>query len=140
MNIRITLSGQPVAKGRVRFARKTGHAFTPEKTVAYEGRLSLAAQDAMNGAPPLEGPLLVIVMAELAIPPSWSKKNRAAALDGTMLPMGRPDLDNYAKILDALNLIVWVDDAQIVDLCVRKRYSTQPQLTIDIRTLDDFFA
>ena len=140
MNIRITLSGQPVAKGRVRFARKTGHAFTPEKTVAYEGRLSLAAQDAMNGAPPLEGPLLVTVMAELLIPLSWSKRKKDQAASGLRLPLARPDLDNFAKILDALNLIVWVDDAQIVDLCVRKRYSAQPQLTIDIRTLDDFFA
>ena len=44
------------------------------------------------------------------------------------------------EILDSLNLIVWVDDSQIVDLRVIKRYSAQPQLTIDVEALDDFFA
>ena len=38
MGFRLVITGQPVAKGRIRFARKTGHAYTPEKTVAYEPR------------------------------------------------------------------------------------------------------
>lgn len=137
MIIRITVSGQPVAKGRVRFAKKTGHAFTPEKTVAYEGRLALAAQEQMKGRAPLEGALAVTVTASLQIPASWSKTKRQRALDGWLRPLGRPDLDNYAKILDALNLIVWVDDSQIVDLRITKAYSPQPRLTIDIDAFDD---
>lgn len=140
MTFRFTLAGQPVAKGRVRFARATGHAFTPEKTVAYESMLSLAGQEAMKGAPPFNGPLEVRVWAELQIPASWSLKKKRLASSGRLLPIGRPDLDNYAKILDALNLIVWTDDSQIVDLRVTKIYSTQPQMTIEVEQLDDFMA
>jgi Holliday junction resolvase RusA-like endonuclease len=137
--MRIILSGQPVAKGRMRFNRKTGRTFTPEKTVAYETKLALAAQEMMAGRPPLEGPLVVTITAELQVPTSWSQKKRKLALERRLHPLGRPDLDNYAKILDGLNLIVWVDDSQIVELHARKRYSLQPQLTIDIEPLGDFF-
>jgi Holliday junction resolvase RusA-like endonuclease len=140
MVFRLVISGQPVAKGRVRFARKTGHAFTPEKTVAYETKLALAAQEKMNGAAPFTRALAVSVLAEMQIPPSWSRKKQEEARFGMLKPTGRPDADNYAKILDALNLIVWVDDSQIVDLRVRKRYSDQPQLTIEVSALDDFFT
>lgn len=138
--IRIVVSGQPVAKGRVRFARKTGHAFTPERTVNYESKLALAAQAVMNGAPPLDGPLAVNVVAEMQIPASWPKRKRLQALERLRLPTGRPDADNYAKILDSLNLVVWVDDSQIVDLRVIKRYSAQPKLTIDVTAIDGFFS
>jgi len=138
--LKIILAGQPVAKGRVRFARSTGRTYTPEKTVAYETKLALAAQDKMDGDPPLTGPLVVTVLAELQVPASWSKRKQQLAIDGVLRPTGRPDLDNYAKILDALNLIVWVDDSQIVDLHVCKRYSTQPRLIIDIDQLNDFLA
>jgi Holliday junction resolvase RusA-like endonuclease len=137
---KLILSGQPVAKGRVRFARSTGRAFTPEKTVAYETRLALAAQEKMNGTPPFEGPLRVNIWAELQVPASWSQKKQRAAIEGRLRPTGRPDLDNYAKILDALNLIVWVDDGQVVDLYARKQYSTQPKLVIEVDRLDDFLA
>jgi len=138
--IRIIVSGQPVAKGRARFVRATGRTYTPEKTVAYETRVALIAQDIMAGRPPLEGALAVTVIAELQVPTSWSAKKRRLALERRLLPLGRPDLDNYEKILDALNLIVWVDDSQIVELHARKRYGIQPQLTIDVEPLDDFFA
>jgi len=140
MTFHLVLAGQPTAKGRARFNRATGRAFTPEKTVAYETLLSLAAQAKMNGAPPMEGALVVTVFAELQIPASWSQKKRDAARDGRLFPTGRPDSDNYAKILDALNLVVWVDDSQIVDLIVHKRYSMQPRLTITVDPIDDFLA
>ena len=91
MVFRLVIAGQPVAKGRVRFARKTGHAFTPEKTVAYETKLALAAQAQMAGTPPMEGPLRVTVLAEMQIAESWSKKKRIAALERRVLPTGRPD-------------------------------------------------
>ena len=138
MGFRLVITGQPVAKGRIRFARKTGHAYTPEKTVAYETKLALAAQEKMNGEPPIEGPLKVTVLAEMQIAASWPKWKREAAEHGSVLPVGRPDADNYAKILDSLNFVVWVDDSQIVDLTVRKRYSTQPQLTIDVERIGFF--
>ena len=92
----VELPGEPVAKGRPRFAR--GHVYTPDKTRIYENSLALAARLAMRGRTLLEGPLTVVVYAFRSIPPTR-----------------RPDADNHLKILDALNGICWKDDAQIVD-------------------------
>ena len=123
-----------MAKGRVRFT-KSGHAFTPDRTVGFEGKLALAAQAAMNGRPPVEGPVAVTLEVHLPIAVSWSKKKREAAVLGEIRPTGRPDLDNFAKMLDALNMVVWNDDSQIVELVVFKRYSEAPQLAITVDTI-----
>lgn len=132
--VQFTVTGRPLAKGRVRFT-KSGHAFTPERTVGFEGKLALAAQQAMDGRPPAEGPVAVTLEVHLPIAVSWSKKKREAAMLGHVRPTGRPDLDNFAKMLDALNLVVWNDDSQIVELVVFKRYSLQPQLAITVDTV-----
>lgn len=132
----IRLSGAPVAKGRPRFMRSTGHTYTPAKTRGYEAALRLAGQDAMGGRPPIEGPLAVVVTALLPIPASWSKKKRAAALSGDIHPLIAPDWDNYAKSTDALNEVVWRDDKQIVRGTVEKRYSAAPCLTVEVTALE----
>jgi Holliday junction resolvase RusA-like endonuclease len=133
--VQFTVAGRPMAKGRVRFTAK-GHAYTPGKTVAYEGQLAFAAQQAMNGRPPVEGPVAVTLEVHIPIAPSWPSKKRLDAESGRLRPTGRPDLDNFAKMLDALNLIIWNDDSQIVELCVFKRYSFTPQMAITVDALD----
>ena len=50
--------------------------------------------------------------------------------------MGRPDVDNCSKlVLDALNGILWRDDAQICELSVTRRYADAPQATLKVRAL-----
>lgn len=133
--IRIELAGAPLGKERVRVTR-AGHAYTPERTVNYESRLALAAQRAMEGRAPLGGPLKVDVTAYMPIADSKPKKWKAAALTGGERPTKKPDWDNFGKILDALNLIVWTDDAQIVDGRVQKFYSDRPRMEILVRPVE----
>lgn len=128
----VELSGTPLGKGRPRFQRATGRAYTPEKTRNFETNLRLAAQDVMAGQPPLEGPLYVIVEAHLPIPQSWSAKKRKAAIDGTLRPITKPDWENLAKMLDAFNEVVWRDDAQIVHGAILKLYSDRPRLKVKV--------
>ena len=72
-------------------------------------------------------------MAELPIPASWSQKKRASVVTGDVLPISRPDLDNYVKSgLDSINEIVIRDDCQIVEVRARKRYSNVPKLVMTI--------
>ena len=66
--IEIVLAGVPVGKGRPRFVKSTGRAFTPEKTVRFEDRLSIVAQEAMAGRAPLDGPLAVEVEIRMPVP------------------------------------------------------------------------
>jgi Holliday junction resolvase RusA-like endonuclease len=131
----IELLGEPKGKGRPRFARRTGHAYTPQETASYEACLRHEAALAMAGRAPLEGPLLVQVAAHFEIPASWSAKKRAAALAGEIRPTKRPDWENVAKMLDALNEVVWRDDAQVVSGLIEKHYSDRPRLRVEVAVL-----
>lgn len=134
--IEITLAGAPMGKERVRFVKATGRTFTPERTVNYESRLAYAAQQVMGDRPLLGGPLSVDVVAYMPVAESKPRKWKAAALAGEIRPTKKPDWDNFGKILDALNLVVWADDAQIVDGRVQKFYSEAPRMEIRVRQVD----
>lgn len=140
--IRIVVDGAPVGKGRPRFfirrnpvgSQRVLGAQTPTKTVNYEAILAARGAEAMNGAAPLDDPLVVRVAAFMPIPKSWSRKKVAAALEGVVRP-GRPDADNIFKMLDALNQIVWRDDAQIAEARLSKLYDPHPRLEIEVESL-----
>lgn len=130
--IEIVLLGKPVAKGRPRFNTQTGVAYTPEKTVKYETQLRFAAGEVMGDRAPLEGPLRLEMDVVAPIPASWPKKKQAAARAGELRPTGKPDLDNFMKVIDAANLVVWVDDSQIVDAVLRKAYGDKPGMWLRV--------
>jgi Holliday junction resolvase RusA-like endonuclease len=130
--IEIYLAGPVRGKGRPRFMRKTGHAYTPKETVNYEAALRMAGQEQMAGRPPLEVPLRVVLDVAMDVPASWSKKRRERALQGLELPTKKPDVDNILKMLDGLSGIVWRDDAQIVSATINKRYWSAPGLSISV--------
>ncbi|XVJ69930.1 MAG: RusA family crossover junction endodeoxyribonuclease [Rhizobacter sp.] len=133
--ISFTVPGQPQGKGRPRIGKagRYSRMFTPEKTVAYEGLVSLAAQEAMAGKPPLQGPCQVVIGLFCQVPASWSKKKREQALAGDVLPTTKPDADNCVKaIFDGMNGVVWRDDVQAVDLKVSKRYAVTPGVVVGV--------
>ena len=134
--IEIVVLGVPVAKGRPRFAKATGHTYTPEKTRNFEAALKYAAEQVMGDKPPLEGPISLEIDVMLPIAMSWPKKQQAAARSGALRPTKKPDFDNYAKVVDALNMVVWLDDGQVVDARVRKHYSDKPGMWIRVSQLD----
>ena len=131
-----TVPGAPRGKGRPRTAVIGGHAriFTDSKTRAEEGAIRVIAAAAMQGRDPFDGPVVLRCCAYRQIPASWSAKKRAAAEAGDLLPVSKPDLDNYVKMMDALNGIVVRDDSQIVSAVIHKRFSLQPRLAIDVRS------
>lgn len=129
------LHGEPKGKGRPRFSRRSGHAYTPAQTVTYESAVRLAGQTAMLGRELFSGPLAVTVQAIFAPAPSWPLKRQAAALLGLERPTKKPDADNIVKMLDALNGVVWVDDKQIVSLSLNKRYAKAPLLRVTVEAL-----
>ena len=69
----------------------------------------------------------------LPVSASWPKKRQDAALSGSELPTRKPDFDNYQKTVDALNLVVWLDDGQIVRSIFGKRYGEKPGTWIRVR-------
>lgn len=137
-DVRIVMLGEPKGKGRPRFSRATGRAFTPAATVSYEGMLKVAATEAMGSRRPLAGALRISVVARMPVPRSWSNRKREAALAGRVDPTGRPDIDNIVKMMDALNHIVWTDDSQIVQCVATKRYDDQPAFVLEVWQKIDF--
>ncbi|SEJ46458.1 Holliday junction resolvase RusA (prophage-encoded endonuclease) [Pseudomonas linyingensis] len=130
-----TVPGEPQGKGRPRIGRVGSHArmFTPAKTVAYEGLVALAAQEAMQGRDMITGPVLIELHILHGVPQSMSKKRKVQALAGELLPMKKPDTDNVLKaICDGCNGVVWKDDVQATDGVFRRRYSETPGVRVRI--------
>ena len=136
--IHIVVPGEPVGKGRprafqTRGARRTIKMHTPEKTRAYEDAVALAGKLAMQGREPLGGPVAMRLDIFMPIPASWSKAKREAALLSSVMPISKPDASNVLKAVeDALNGIAYIDDSQIIDVWVRKRYSHEARIELTV--------
>jgi Holliday junction resolvase RusA-like endonuclease len=138
--ITVVIGGEPVAKGRPRMTRR-GFAYTPAATRKYEAHGRLAAQQAMDGRPPIAVPVRAEIAVDLPVPMSWSGKRRDAALRGEIRPTSRPDTDNYCKsAMDAINGIVVADDCLVVELFAEKRYARVPQLMVVVLPLPGTMA
>ena len=134
--VMFTVEGNPVPKGRPRFARrgKFVSTYSPKTTVDYETLVSTSAKKAMGSSEPLGTPLAAYIYITLPIPASYSKKRTAACLSGEERPTKRSDIDNYCKaIFDGMNGIVYVDDSQIVSLHSTKRYGTVGMVEILVK-------
>ena len=111
------VDGAPKGKGRPRFSR--GRAYTPRETVEYEKHIASSYNGDM-----LSEPLFVDIAAYFSIPKSYTNKQKKAIKNGDLTPTKKPDTDNIAKVvLDALNGVAYVDDKQVIDLRVVKKYS-----------------
>lgn len=111
--------------------------FTPAKTAAYEQLVAVYAAAAMKKAPLLEHPVRLHLGIYCKVPGSWSKKRRADALAGIERPAKAPDIDNIVKALaDGMNGVVWIDDAQIVELTCSKWYAIEPYVNVNVASAD----
>lgn len=139
MIISFNLPGQPVAKGRPRFARRGKFiaTYTPKKTIDYETQIKNAAIDVMKGEQPSKSPLEIYVRLSFEIPASWSKKKRQDAIDGKIMATKKPDIDNCIKLIfDSCNKICYADDSQIVKAVVFKEYSDKPMISVVITEIE----
>lgn len=130
----------PQSKGRPRFARATGRAYTPAATQSAErtlrGELSHATtlgRTAEAQTWPLDGPLELQVESVLPIPASWSKRKQEEARRGLLAHVSRPDVDNLGKlVMDAANGVLWRDDSQLVSVTLTKRYGETPGTAVAV--------
>ena len=128
--------GEPVGKGRPRFARRGNFVstYTPEKTKTYEDEIRMMARAAMGRSEPLDTPMTVAIYIRVGIPASYSKQKRKDALSGVLKPMKKPDLDNVAKChLDGIQGIIIFDDKQVINLHVTKVYAETPAVEVMVK-------
>lgn len=133
------LLGEPRAWSRPGAVIRTtkGHAYihwyVREEEAQYREALQWCAKAALRGREPTLKPVALLIHAFMPIPISWTVRERMDARAGAILPSGKPDWDNFGKIMDALKGIVWGDDAAVVDGRVIKRYSDKPALRVEVR-------
>lgn len=130
--VRLTIDGHPKGKGRPKFSR-SGHAYTPDDTRAYEALIVMAYRAAYHSFKfPKETALDLRIRAYYPIPKSDSKSDQMKKRKNEIRPRNiKPDIDNVVKIIcDALNDVAYHDDTQIVDQQARKFYSDHPRVEI----------
>ena len=128
--------GEPVGKGRPRFARRGNFVstYSPQKTKTYEDEIRMMAKAAMGASDPLETPVTVAIYIRVGIPASFSKQKRKDAIEGILKPTKKPDIDNIAKcFLDGMNDIVYLDDKQVVNLHITKVYAETPAVEVMVK-------
>lgn len=127
----IVIPIEPQGKARPRFDSRSRRTYTPTKTIKYEWEIQKAFRESYPDMIPPSGDLNVQIIACFSMPKSWSKKKKQEALLGHCRK--KPDADNIAKaILDALNGLAYVDDAQVVELSVVKYWANEPSVTVTI--------
>lgn len=94
------LNQRPHPKGRPRFGKT--HAYTDDKTRAYEARVEKACRAAMDGRDPHAGPVQLLCLFE--------QRNAVAA-----------DVDNLTKaVSDGIERVAFVNDRQVVEIRARR--------------------
>lgn len=162
-SVLIVIEGEPRGKGRPRFAArgKFGTVFTDDATKAYELEIQMEVARALYGqnmadriyafrklpanemfltlqfAPRFTGPVAMEMVIAHSIRPSWSKKKQEAARLGNVAPTIKIDFDNCAKVFcDAFNGCMWVDDTQVVEARITKRFSESPYVSVRVTPID----
>lgn len=144
--MKIIVWGEPVPQGRPKFARIGNHVHTydPAKSKNYKQLVRFWVTQAlkkMDGWKPQENALCVVLTFYMGIPTSWNKNKRVGASVGQIRPIGKRtnDADNLAKgVLDACTGLLWVDDAIITDLTIRKRYTAElARVEIELSEVED---
>jgi Holliday junction resolvase RusA-like endonuclease len=129
--ISFQIPGEPVPFARA--GSNKSRRFTPPKQSDFMAVVRLYASRAMAGQEPFDGPLALRVRAVYLVPASWPQKRKDAA----RWKSSKPDADNIVKILkDAMNTIVFYDDAQVASLQVQKIYGPVAGVTISISRLE----
>lgn len=117
----------PAGTGKVR-------SFTPKKMRSDQAVIKHFAAQAMRGKKLMTGPVLLTIGIFKTYPKSWSKKK---CLEATWIT-GKPDASNRLKqIEDAMNKVVFDDDAQIAFAQVYRLYGSENRVEVHAQELPD---
>ena len=130
--ISLTIPGPPVGKQRARVTR-TGHAYTPAKTVNYEALVKQTFAAKYPDFVPMAGPVRMGLWIMLMPSKETARKIKKGI---KVYPTIKPDVDNVFKIIaDALSGLAFVDDKQIVESDLSKHYADRPMVEVVIKEL-----
>lgn len=137
-SVMFQVPGKPHGKARARtFYNKTvgkHMSMTPDNTVLYENLIKEQFLNCADGFYIERGePVTLRIIARFLPPKSVSKKKQREMIEGDVLPLKKPDMDNIIKVVaDALNGVAYHDDTQIVSVIAKKVYSAVEGLDVTV--------
>ena len=144
-NLYFVVPLSPVAKQRARHT-KSGHSYTPKKTVDYENAVAIKARESFNSAglegefsKPIELTLDFYLQRPKRLDPDKFKRKK---INPEPIPHDKkPDLDNLIKaVKDGINKSgIWTDDKLVWSVKARKRYVGHkylPSVTVSIKEVE----
>lgn len=137
--VQFSMDGLPRGQGRPRGAVRGGHPvfYKASKDREYEASVKALARAAMGNKPPFTGPVSASFRFRLPIPKSETKRVREAMAAGEIAHISKPDISNMLKAIeDAMNLVVYVDDAQITRNFQTKLYHPRPGVDVRVEAFD----
>lgn len=141
MTISFTVPGRPtrwMRPGQGTDGEGEPFRFNDKKAESAKRALTWEAKRAFGLRRPALGPVVLGLRFVFAIPPSWSKARRQAALEGRVWHTSDPDIDRLINlVMDALVGIAYVDDNQVVGFIDQpaKRYGHPERTEITVRAL-----
>ena len=129
--------GVPAPQKRARFHRigKFVSTYDPQRVDKKKIQWQLRS---LYREEPIKTPVIVEVLFGLPIPQKTSKVKTRQMLQGDIVPMKKPDIDNLLKfILDCLTGILFDDDSQIIEVKAKKFYSETPRTVIRTTCLNN---
>ena len=142
-SVTFQVPGRPQGKARARTfynpaaGKHVSH--TPDNTVLYENLIKDQFLNRADGFYLERGtPATLRIVARFLPPKSTAKKKQQQMLEGEILPLKKPDMDNIVKVVaDALNGVAYHDDTQIVFTVAKKAYSAVEGLDITVEEYTD---
>lgn len=129
--LRIEGKAEPAGSKRGFVNPKTGGVIITDankKSKPWQQIVAAAAREAMDGRPPLEGPLELVASFYFVKPKSVKRD----------YPSVRPDTTKLLRGLeDALTGIVWRDDAQVVQQHAFKSYADEAHVYVTVQQVGD---
>lgn len=145
MEVRFIVPGVPIAQPRQRTrvmamgGRMVAQNYTPAKhpSQTFKAAVQLSAAAVYTG-PLLQGPLFLAITFVFQRPKVMCWKNKPTPRTAKTT---KPDADNLAKsVMDALNGVLWHDDAQVSDMRIIKVVAggdEQPRTEIMVQPMED---
>lgn len=129
------ISRNPRFKGKLKSVPH-GFARDPQKSKNFKLTVGYIARSQFH-AKLIDYPISVKLKFYRKVLKSSSKKEKEKMISGEIRPTKKPDIDNYVKgMLDALNKVLWQDDALITDLTVSKYFAEKPRIEMEIERVD----
>lgn len=135
--ISLNIPIEPVAASRPRVTR-TGHAYDTKKYSKFKHDVKYWLNFNYKEELIEHKPIMIDYTFYRPIQSSISKKEHDIRKNNVVLPIVKPDLDNYIKAMqDCLTGHVISDDNMVVDIHARKFYSEEPHIEVEITELGD---